>query len=577
MMKKRKCIAGFLILVLTAGVFLSACSGNKPEPPANEVPKTTEAAGTASASDSETFDDPVTETTSVEVADDITQRVHLTWYLPFSWWDTNWNGEVQQYVMEKTGVDLELDVPVGDGNERLNMMMAANDLPDIVSAEWWYPPALTELKSGFLLPLEPLIEEAGAYSIWDNVGSVVLERWRFEDGELYTIPSFYYNLDAFPPDRLPGMGFLAVRKDIYEAIGSPAMWTSPDDFIEACRMAVDAYPEVDGMPLIPMLLMGELNGSNWSQVSDMVTQSFNAFFTIKEDAIEGRPTRQRENTKDMFFFINRMVREGFILPDALTDRQTQIDEYAASGRVFIAQFMNDIPLHMQEAAERFNTEYIPIISLHNSKGEPPRKQTDGGGGFGWFETFISTNCNDPISAIKFLEYLSSMENQLMGRYGLQGVHWDYDANGEVELKPETIEALLTGDTDFQEAAGIGWAKNLIQNNFDIVNPLPAITPERVLDIMHYRTMFTIDDRALISVQGPSDSEDQYNVNARIINEEWTRTIPLLVLAESDAEFNDIWNSYNEYIDNNGAIENFQKLVQYTIELEDHLGMTTLVR
>ena len=42
-----------------------------------------------------------------------------------------------------------------------------------------------------------------------------------------------------------------MRKDIYEAIGSPDM-TTPEGFSAAVKKAVEMFPEVDGKPLIPI-------------------------------------------------------------------------------------------------------------------------------------------------------------------------------------------------------------------------------------------------------------------------------------------------------------------------------------
>lgn len=57
---------------------------------------------------------------------------------------------------------------------------------------------------------------------------------------------------------------------------------------------------------------------------------------------------------------------------------------------------------------------------------------------------ISTNCTEPEIAARFLDYTYSEEGQLLCNYGVEGVTFEYDANG----KPQFTEFITNSDTGF---------------------------------------------------------------------------------------------------------------------------------
>jgi putative aldouronate transport system substrate-binding protein len=67
-------------------------------------------------------------------------------------------------------------------------------------------------------------------------------------------------------------------------------------------------------------------------------------------------------------------------------------------------------------------------------------QFDGGWGIG-----ITKSCKDPVRAIKFLDWLSSDEGQILNNWGIEGKHYDV-VNGKRIMRPE-IQAMKVNDAN----------------------------------------------------------------------------------------------------------------------------------
>ena len=64
--------------------------------------------------------------------------VTLTWYINYSWFDSEWGDNiVSRKITEATGVEIEFIVPKGTESEKLDSMINTDTLPDLVTLGWW--------------------------------------------------------------------------------------------------------------------------------------------------------------------------------------------------------------------------------------------------------------------------------------------------------------------------------------------------------------------------------------------------------------------------------------------------------
>src|SRR5690606_5719412 len=63
-----------------------------------------------------------------------TSPITLSWFVGASWYAHSWGESLaSKYVSEKTGVNVKLEVPSGDANEQMTLMMTSGQLPDLIS------------------------------------------------------------------------------------------------------------------------------------------------------------------------------------------------------------------------------------------------------------------------------------------------------------------------------------------------------------------------------------------------------------------------------------------------------------
>ena len=63
--------------------------------------------------------------------------VDLNWYINYSWFATVWgDSEVARAITDATGVSVHYQTPKGDESEKMDAMIAADTLPDLVTLGW---------------------------------------------------------------------------------------------------------------------------------------------------------------------------------------------------------------------------------------------------------------------------------------------------------------------------------------------------------------------------------------------------------------------------------------------------------
>ena len=114
------------------------------------------------------------------------------------------NDDVSSEIIKKTGVTLDYNQASGDAKEKLNLMLASNDYPDLILIDRSSGMIDKFISAKALIPLEDLIEEY-APNIKEQYGEY-LNRSKSEDGHIYGLPNWY------GIDEEPVLAFM-IRKD----------------------------------------------------------------------------------------------------------------------------------------------------------------------------------------------------------------------------------------------------------------------------------------------------------------------------------------------------------------------------
>lgn len=178
--------------------------------------------------------------------------VQLDWYVNYNWFKTRWGGNaVSDAITAKTGVDIRFISPDGNESVTLNALIAGNNLPDLVTLGWWEPQLNEIIQGGMAYALNELADQYDTY-FWAVAREELLNWYAREDGNVYCYPNSAYTPGDYSSDiPISSNQTFLVRKDMYEALGCPDM-TTPEGFADAVRAAAQAFPTVNGEPIIPI-------------------------------------------------------------------------------------------------------------------------------------------------------------------------------------------------------------------------------------------------------------------------------------------------------------------------------------
>ena len=469
--------------------------------------------------------------------------VKFDWYINFSWFARHWgDSKVSKYITEKTGVDVNFIVPAGNEAEKLNAMIAGDALPDLITLGWWEGQIPMMIDAGLLYSLDELAEQYDPYFF--KVTDPNKIGWYTQaDGHIYGYPNASYTAADYEKykGKLTSNETFLVRKDMYEALGSPDM-TTPEGFLGALRAAKEKFPTVNGQSLIPF-------GTNeFGDTGCSMLQGYLSHFLAIAPEKNGKfvnadlgLTEDPEYLRWMKMF-RQAHEEGLFATDVFVDKRSQIEEKAAQGRYFCMLYQNWDMQAPQNAlyAKDPNSIYIAVDGPKNTKGDDP--VLAGGGIAGWTVTLISKNCKNPERAIQFLTYLISEEGQMDTNFGIEGETYTIE-NGIPKLTKE-VAALDKSDKNKQETEiGVQYTYWMLMDNAWQAQwgaeYAPSLEQPQLWTRPYVHSYAAYDGLTL-----PVGSDEQ--IIYEDIQRRWGKVLPQLIRAESEAEFDKIVKEFNEY-------------------------------
>lgn len=485
--------------------------------------------------------------------------VKFDWYINFSWFSRHWgDSKVSKYITEKTGIDLNFIVPAGNEAEKLNAMIAGDALPDILTLGWYEGQVSMLIDSGLVWALDELAEKYDPYFFKVSAPSKIAWYTR-DDGHFYGYPNASYtplDYEKYKGKMTSNETFL-VRKDLYEALGSPDM-TTPEGFLQALRDAKAKFPQVGGQPLIPFGT-AEFSDVGCSQLQGALSH-FLAISPEQDGKYADSNLGLTENPEYIRWLaaLRQAHEEGMISTDIFVDKRSQIEEKAAQGRYFCMLYQNWDMQASQNAlyARDPNMIYIAVSGPKNSRGDDP--VLAGGSIAGWTITMISKKCKDPARAMQLLTYFISEEGQMDTNFGIEGETYTM-VDGIPTLTPE-IRELDSKDKNRQETEiGVQFTYWMLmdtawQTQWGIEYAPSLAQPQ--LWTAPYVANYAVYDGLAIPIGSDEDLIYQD------IQRRWGKVLSSLIRAESKGEFDRILADFNQYKKDKGI----EKVVKLQTEL-----------
>ncbi len=462
------------------------------------------------------------------------EKVTLDWYVNYSWFTTQWGDNVvSKKITEDTGVDINFIVPMGNEVEKFNALISSDSLPDIITLGWWESQVDIMVINDMVYALNELADEYDPY-FWEVTDPIVREWYTQEDGNIYCYPnSTYLPSDYEEHNNIGSNQTFLVRKDIYEAIGRPNMST-PEGFKEAVIKAKEIFPTVDGEPLIPI---GAHEFNEKGSVSfDQYLQNFLDIPYEKDGVFYDRYTDPEYITWLKLF--RELGEEGYLVDDIFIDNRVQMEEKLERGQYFCMIYQRTDMEDQQKILYKNDPDsiYIAIDGPKNSEGDD--HVLPFAGVRGWTVTFISKNCENPDRAIQLFSYLISEDGQKLTYLGVEGITYDV-IDGKEVIKEEVKDILETDRKKYDRLYGADNTYWMFQDlvmqmqwKQDFDNPCKQLE-EWTFPYTHYLSQYEIN----------LDIHSKAGIADLNISKLWGETLPKLLLASSEEEFNDILDEF----------------------------------
>lgn len=299
----------------------------------------------------------------------------------------NWNTDSSpalDYIRDNIGLTFNLEQPPTDAATKLGLMLATNDLPDIIS--------ITNSDS-----MKDLINAGAVWDMQEFLEKYDPDSWLLEGypedhkqalidrfGGWYSLASHIETADnrkVFPPDdecwvdvvEKGTNSCIMFDKNIMDALGiTEEMVSTEEGFYEACELVKNSgYTTENGESVIPVAL----HADGWIDTSLDGILSWNFGAVPVDEEGNYRHKELSPGYKNALKFINNCIQKEYLDVNILTLDEAALKTYLEAGRVFCW-------IGNQAQINKENTSWVSygaIAPENEAKGALPINQSAGTG------------------------------------------------------------------------------------------------------------------------------------------------------------------------------------------------------
>ncbi|MCG7382029.1 extracellular solute-binding protein [Paenibacillus sp. ACRRY] len=338
-----------------------------------------------------------------------------------------------KYVAEKTGVQYELITtpPGSEPSEYLNLMIASDELPDILRPIGGVEQTL--IQQGGALPLDDLLPEYAPH-VWESIPQEAWDivRSASPDGKIYYVPKVF-----LVPERAP-----LIRKDWLDKVGME-MPATVDDYVEMLKAFRDKDPNGNGKA-------DELptSGREFGRWMDHLFAMYGVAMW------EGYPEWDEYNGKIQYAGTTDNMREAIkfirmLYEEKLLDNETFLNK----GEVWQAKINNNLvgswyhlPANVRDRLNAMQTQapdaYIAAMPLPKAEGFEAFVTQKSMGEPEWM--IPAAKQDNAPNALKLLDFFYNPEHDEFVRFGLEGEQHEVKDGRKVILPPADNKPLALG-------------------------------------------------------------------------------------------------------------------------------------
>lgn len=414
--KKKSVFRLSLILLLSLGMVLSACGGNNKEAAKSE--NNGQEAGETSQNGVEPFE------ISVFIGEAGQQPTP--------------DNKIYKLIKEKTGASFKFEFLAGDIDQKLGVMIAGGDYPDMMTDN-------QKLKAaGAFIPLEDLIEEHAP-----NLKKHYEKYWNMmkdpNDNHIYTLPNYgVYNSD--PASTWYSGPAFWIQKDVLADAGYPQIKTL-DQYFEVIKQYKEKHPDIDGTPTIGFEILN-YDWRNWGLFNapqHLIGHPNDGGVVVKDGVAE--IFADKDYAKRYYKKLNEMNAQGIIDKETFTQNYDQYMAKISSGAVL---GMFDQHWNFQSAEDALTTQKklerqyvgLPLVydeGIRDHYKDRPALNLDNG-----FGITVNASEEQAIRILKLLDTLIQEDWQKIFSWGIEGEDYIVNEQGRFLKTQEQRDAFTDG-------------------------------------------------------------------------------------------------------------------------------------
>ncbi|WP_270168868.1 ABC transporter substrate-binding protein [Paenibacillus sp. SYP-B4298] len=330
------------------------------------------------------------------------------------------DNKVYKKIKDELGASFKFEFLAGDSNQKLGVMIAGSDYPDMMTGN-------TKLVSaGAYIPLEDLIEQHAP-----NLKKHYAKYWNMmkdpNDGHIYILPNYGAYNGEVTSSWYSGPAFW-IQKAVLAEFGYPKVKTL-DEYFDLIEKYKEKFPTIDGSPTIGFEILNN-DWRTWGLLNPpqhLIGHPNDGGVVVNDGKAE--IFADKDYAKRYYQKLNEINAKGLLDKEAFTQNYDQYMAKISSGTVL---GMFDQHWNFQAAEDSLTTQKklertyvgLPVVFDESTRDHyRDRPALNVNNGFG-----ISVNAKNPERIIKLLDRLMEEDWQRTLSWGFEGE--DYIVNEE---------------------------------------------------------------------------------------------------------------------------------------------------
>lgn len=339
-----------------------------------------------------------------------------------------------QEMMKNTGIQVEfIHPPVGQENDSFSLMLSGGEYPDMVHYDWGNAVSGgpdKAIEDGVILELTDLIDQnCPNLKAFLEKYPEIKASMTTDSGKIYCFPNIYpYYQES--PAIMCNRG-IQVRADWLEELGLDAPET-----VDEWHTVLTAFKEKgqteDGSSIVPMV------SRKISEKTSLVRTFANAWngmdydFYVDNGTVKFGPVEPQ--FKEYLTTMNQWYMEGLIAPEFSTYSGKEHDALITTGQA--GTWLSGLGAGMGVYITALGGDDSVISGIPfpvKDSGDTPKYTGADNYPFIGLGIAITTKCDNVEAACKWLDYHYSEEGSRLLNWGVEGVSYELDADGEPQF------------------------------------------------------------------------------------------------------------------------------------------------